>query len=191
MIFPILILTLSFVAVAALLLSLNLATGYSAWIKVAAVVIVTALYGGTWFAYQDLLGWASPAPLPEKFRVHWITMDDPDKVTGEPGTIYFWVRELDSADLPVGAPRVHRIPWDEDSAEAAQQALEQLEEGELLNGRRSRNLVSEEEESEMGADYAGDRAISGEGGQQPSFEFIRVPPPSLPAKLAPAIEPVP
>ncbi|MDH3641460.1 MAG: hypothetical protein OES38_05155 [Gammaproteobacteria bacterium] len=183
MIGPILVLTLAFAATAALLLNLNLATRYSRVVKGAAIIVVSVLYAGSWYGYQGLLGWASPDPLPETFRVLWITMDEPDKATDGPGAIYFWVRELDEAGLPVGVPRAHRIAWNEESAEAAQEALERMEDGELLNGRMSRNMVAEDQtRAEDGADYAGDPSISGDGGLLPEFEFTRVPPPSLPAK---------
>jgi hypothetical protein len=183
---PILALTLAYTAVAALLLSLNLATRFSAAVKVAAIVVVSGLYAGTWNGLQGLLGWASPAPLPEAFRVLWITVDEPDKSQSGPGAIYFWVRELDSAGLPTGVPRAHQIAWDEESAEAAQEGLERMGEGELLNGRMSRNTVTEEPvRPDSGADYAGQQSITGDGGQSPEFEFIRVPPPTLPPKGLP------
>lgn len=183
---PILALTLAYTAIAALLLNLNLATRFSPWVKVAAIVVVSGLYAGTWSGFQGLLGWASPDPLPEDFRVLWITMDEPDKATGGQGTIYFWVRELDEAGLPTGVPRAHQISWNEDSAEAAQEALDRMDDGELLNGRMSRNVVAEAPVApEEGADYAGERSITGNGGVRPDFEFIRVPPPSLPPKSLP------
>lgn len=178
-------LTVAYVAIAALLLNLNLATAVAGWLKVTAIVLVTALYAGVWYGYQDLLGWATPDSLPEEFRVHWITLDDPDKVTGAPGAIYFWVRQLDDAGFPVGAPRAHKIPWDEDSAEAAEEALARMDEGELLNGRLSKGALAEAASVVEGADYAGDTTISGDGGDRPTFEFSRVPPPTLPPKAAP------
>lgn len=182
----ILALTLAYVAVAALLLCLNLATRFAPWIKGCAVVMVTALYASAWFGYQGLLGWASPAPLPETFRVLWITADEPDKETGAPGTIFFWVRELDEAGFPVGVPRAHRIPWDEASARAAQEALEKLEEGEQLNGRLTRGVVDAGEgRPEAPRGYAGEQSVTGAGGRRPDFEFVRVPPPALPPKSVP------
>ena len=180
-----LLLTIAYTAVAALLLNLNLATRYGVLVKTSAIVLVTGLYGGVWYGYQGLMGWATPETLPEEFRVHWITVDEPVKETGEAGTIYFWIRALDEAGLPVGPPRAHQVPWDEDSAEAAEESLTRLEDGELLNGQLSRNLMTEEETSVEGADYAGDRTLSGDGGRLPDFEFVRVPPPALPPKPAP------
>ena len=178
-------LSLAYAAVAALLLSLNLATRYALGIKAVAVAAVTGLYGVTWLGLNGLLGWATPAVMPEEFRVLWITMDEPEKATGEPGHIFFWVRELDDAGLPVGEPRAHRLPWSEASAERAQAALEQLEEGERLNGRLGRNLVDDDGSLESGTAYAGERSAAGAGGERPDFEFVRVPPPALPAKALP------
>ena len=104
----IIVLSIAYAAVAALLLNLNLATRYAGWIKGASVVLVTGLYVGSWSGLNGLMGWATPAVLPEEFRVMWIAMDEPDKKTRESGHIYFWVRELDEAGLPIGAPRARR-----------------------------------------------------------------------------------
>lgn len=176
-------LTLAYVVVAALLLNLNLAAPYRAWIKVLAIVLVTGLYIVAWWGHHQLMGWATADALPENFRVHWVTVDEPDKVTGADGAIYFWVRRLDEADLPFGPPRAHQIPWDEKSAEQAQEVLEQLEEGEILNGTMSRSVLREEElDAETGEQYAGEASVAGEGGGEPMFEFFRAPPPSLPPK---------
>lgn len=179
------LLSVAYAAVAGLLLSLNLATRYAWWIKVASIVVVTGLYVGSWTGLHGLMGWATAAPLPEEFRVLWITMEEPDKATNEPGVIYFWVRELDEAGLPVGAPRAHRVAWSEEAAETAQEALDRMDEGELLNGRMGRNVVTDAERPDEGADYAADQTASGAGGERPEFEFIRVPPPALPPKSLP------
>ncbi|MEQ8859676.1 MAG: hypothetical protein RIC56_13610 [Pseudomonadales bacterium] len=178
----VLVLALSYVAVAALLLNLNLATPYRPWIKFSAIALVSALYLASWQGLHGLLGWASPDPLPDEFRVLWITIDEPVVDSTEPGGIFFWVRRLDEAGLPIGAPRAHRIPWGEDAAEAAQDALQRMNEGELLNGRMGRNLVQEAASDDSGADYIGEGSVTGDGGATPDFEFVRVPPPALPAK---------
>ena len=90
-------LSVTYAVVAALLLNLNLGTRASPRIKGTAIVLVTVLYAGTWFGTRNLLGWASPDPIPENFRVLWISMDEPDKSSGTPGSIFFWLRQLDEA----------------------------------------------------------------------------------------------
>jgi hypothetical protein len=180
----VLLLTLGFVAVAALLLNLNLATGHSAKVKSAAIVLVSVIYVLTWFGYQGITGWATPEPLPERFRVHWLMVEDPEKLSGAPGAIYFWVRELDEAGFPVGPPRAHRVAWSESAAQAAEAALASMDAGELLNGRLSRNAMAPEDDSDRPiSEFAGDGGAP--GSPQPGFEFSRVPPPALPPKSAP------
>ena len=180
-------LSVAYVAVAALLLNLNLGTRWSLPVKIGAIVAVTGLYAVAWHGHKALMGWASGDPLPDDFRVHWVTIDEPDKETGASSTIYFWVRALDAAGLPEGEPRAYRVPWDEATAEAAEAALAQLESGELLNGRISRQIVDPDAEPRQveGADYAGDSLASATSGVRPRFEFSRVPPPTLPPKPLP------
>ena len=180
-----LLLTLAYVAVAALLLNLNLATKLAVGVKACAIVLVTGLYAGVWYGNQALMGWATAAPLPEQFRVHWIMIEDPDKVDRQPGSIYFWVRELDVAGLAVGDPRAHRVAWSEENAEAAQAALAAMDGGELLNGRMSRSALDNTERPEEGVDYLGQSDVGGAGGGEALFEFARVPPPALPPKASP------
>ena len=179
----VLLLTLAFVAVAALLLNLNLATRHSARVKVSAIVLVTLLYVAAWSGYRGITGWATSQPLPEDFRVYWLMVEDPEKVSGKPGAIFFWVRELDDAGFPAGPPRAHRVAWSEDAARVAEAALASMEAGEILNGRLSRDAMAPEESDKPMSDYAGDGGAP--GAEQPGFEFSRVPPPALPLKSAP------
>ena len=178
-------LALAYAALVALLANLNLRTRLPRAVKAGAILAVTGLYVAAWQAHKGLLGWATPEALPDQFRLHWVTVDEPDKASGGAGAIYFWVRELDAAGLAHGPPRAFRIPWDEATAEEAQEALTRLQEGEPLNGFLSRQTLDPDAEGEVeGADYGGgfDAATAGE---RPHFEFSRVPPPALPAKSAP------
>ncbi|MAI27341.1 MAG: hypothetical protein CMN75_15040 [Spirochaeta sp.] len=182
----VLTLTLAYVAVAALLLSLTLATRYPVWVKGLAILLVSGLYFGTWLGYQGLLGWPSNQPMPSEFRVLWISIEDPDKGSSEPGHIYYWLRALDESGAVSGPPRAHAVPWDEATAEEAQRALDELEEGEVLNGRRTRGVLNASEPPPQVADLeAGVRSIPGAEDREVDFKFYSVPPPSLPAKDSP------
>jgi len=96
--------------------------------------LVSVFYSVTWFGHQSMLGWATSEDMPDAFRVLWITIDEPDKATKEAGGIFFWVRELDEAGLPQGAPRAYHVPFTEQAAEEAQAALGKMEEGDVMNG---------------------------------------------------------
>lgn len=127
------LLTLAYVAVAALLLNLNLATPRRGAIKVAAIALVTALYVGAWHGHKALLGWASDDPLPERFRLHYATVEDPDKASRTPGTIYLWVSSLDGPAAQ-REPRAYRITWDAETAQTVLDALAEVERGVAMEG---------------------------------------------------------
>ena len=52
-----LLLALAYVAVAALLLNLNVTSAWSAPVKAAAIAVVSLLYGGTYLGIRTLEGW--------------------------------------------------------------------------------------------------------------------------------------
>ena len=182
----VLLLTMAYVAVAALLLNLTLATRYSVRLKVAVIFLVSMFYVVTWQGNWSLLGWPSREIMPDLFRVLWITIEDPDKETSLPGSIYYWVRELDLASGPYGPPRAYALIWSESEAEEAQRALDLMDEGEIMNGHRTRALMAPlgdtplmEDEGALAQRKAGDAQ------GLPSFEFRQAKRPSLPAKEAP------
>lgn len=181
----VLLLSVAYVVTAALLLLLNLATPYSSWIKAAAIVLVSGLYAGTWFGYQGMTGWPSSEPMPEAFRVLWITIDERRSEEHVPSRIYYWVRSLDEAGLPNGPPRAFQRRWSERAAENAEQAIAALESGEQLNGTLSRTLMAPDPEDVTLADYAGERAVTGESEGDINIRFTAAPPRQLPPKLPP------
>ena len=78
-------LALAYAALVALLANLNLRTRLPRTVKAGAIVAVTGLYVVAWQAHQGLLGWATPESLPDRFRLHWVTVDEPDKASGGAG----------------------------------------------------------------------------------------------------------
>jgi hypothetical protein len=184
----ILLLTLAYVAVAVLLLNLNLATRHEAWVKGVAIVVVSMFYFGTWIGYKGLMGWPTSEAMGPDFRVLWITIEDPDKASSTPGHIYYWVRELDEAGLVAGPPRAHAVLWGEKEAEEAQRALDEMGEGRVLNGRRTRGMLAAKDPLLAASeDQAGTRSGVGQDDSPPLFEFYSIPPASLPAKEAPPL----
>lgn len=174
------LLTLAYVAVAALLLNLNLATPRRGVIKVTAIVLVTALYVGAWHGHKALLGWASDDALPERFRLHYATVEDPDKTSRTPGTIYLWVSSLDG---PSGMrePRAYRITWDADTARAVLDALAEIERGVAMEGR----ATGLGETGRVRMIEPADRVRVGDDAEvtPAKFDFRPVPTPPLPPKF--------
>ena len=173
------LLTLAYVAVAALLLNLNLATPRRGAIKVIAIVLVTALYVGAWQGHKALLGWASDDPLPERFRLHYATVEDPDKASRTPGTIYLWVSSLDGPAAR-REPRAYRITWDAETARAVLDALAEVERGVAMEG--STKGLSETGRVRMVE--PAERAQADDAGASPGkLDFRPVPTPALPPKF--------
>lgn len=182
-------LSLAYALIVALLLNLSLASRWGLAVKLGAIVIASGFYIVAFEGHKQLMGWATSAVMPEQFRLHWITIEEPDKASRSPGSLFFWISELDAAGLVASEPRAHRLPWDEATAQAAEDALAELAEGEPLNGIISRGAIAAEE-NPAGQRESGGRLAnpSGDDGPQPSFEFRRVPPPSLPPKAVPGRE---
>jgi len=175
-------LTLAYVTVAALVLTVSLANLYSLRVKVALICVVSSLYASAWFGWQTITGWPTSQPLPENFRVLSITIDERRKKDKTPSSIYYWVRALDSAGLPTGKPRAFRKPWSERLAEEAEQAIAEMAGGDTLNGTVSRSLLSTESESSPLSDYAGERSITCNTDKTITIEFKQAPRRLLPPK---------
>lgn len=170
----------------ALLLNLGLRSPWPRRVKLGAVILAFGFYLIAFEGHKRLLGWATPAPMPEQFRLHWIRVDEPDKPKDAPGGIFFWISELDAAGLVIGEPRAHRLPWDLATAQAAQEALKVLQEGEPLNGYATRTAPAAKTEAGEPAPSGASAPNPAQGGLKPQFEFRRAPLPKLPAKPLPA-----
>ena len=109
-----LFLTFLYVAIAALLLVLCLATGWRRWVKVLMIAIVTCSYFVANYTFEDMLGWPTPRMLPEKFAIVSAVIEEPNKERGVDGAIYLWVTPLDS-NRPVVVPRAYKLPYQKDN----------------------------------------------------------------------------
>lgn len=173
------LLTLAYVAVAALLLDLNLATPRRGIVKAMAIALVTALYVGAWHGHRALLGWASDDPVPERFRLHYATVEEPNKAARRSGTIYLWVSSVGGPPAR-REPRVYRITWDADTARAVLDALAEIERGVAMEGHAAAMGETGRVRMIEPADrvQAGDQAAVSSG----RIEFRPAPTPPLPPK---------
>ncbi len=91
----------SYVALATLLLSLNLKSAWRWPVKAAAIGVTAAFFVVVFVALQALLGWPTEALPPARFELHAALIEEPDRQGPQPG------RDL---SLAVAAPcrRRHR-----------------------------------------------------------------------------------
>src|SRR6516162_6858696 len=101
---------LSYVVVAVLLLSLNLASRWHWGVKAAAIAVTSVFFGVSYASIAGLIVWPSGARVPERFQLDWGTVVEPDKLNGSPGSIYLWVEALDENNVPAGTARDLDVP---------------------------------------------------------------------------------
>jgi hypothetical protein len=181
----------SYVALAVLLLSLNLASLWHWGIKAAAVAIISAFFGVSYLSIAGMIGWPSEAQMPEYFQLHWATVVEPDKLNGIPGSIYLWVEALDETNVPAGTPRAFRVPYSRELADRIGRAKERIEQGKEQAGT-ARDVDLPESEPDEDRHLAGAPPREGEPGStgdpaafiqhMPSIQFEDLPPPALPPK---------
>lgn len=175
------------------------------WIK--AFLIVPTV----WFSVvvgnslPTMLGWPSPAELPEKYELIWVNVKTPNLKTGAEGRILLWVKNmaptqeeyrwsLYKADKT--QPRVHIIPYSKAMHKRANQAKGLLKQGKRVMGSNGKGGKGK------GKGKAGVRGRPGQGksgttgGGEESDDsvgpkFYIMPPVKLPSKDGPQSEPRP
>jgi len=128
---------LVYVAIAVLLLSMNLTSRWRWWIKAAAIVVTGCFFVGSYFAIVSLLGWPAAEDPPPRFALLATRVVEPDRITGSPGMIYLWLEELDDNNIPSGKPRGYSRVYTQDFANAVSQAHDLLANGEKVEGSLS------------------------------------------------------
>ena len=176
------ILVTAYVVIAALLLSFYFYTSFSKTFKASILILTSCFYFFTWHALEGLMGWPANQDMPSDFRILWINISEPDKENINSGEIFFWVKDLDNAGIPSAKPRAYSIEWSEENAKTAEEALKKMEEGEILNGNMSRNILTGDKKKSEGENYQDTGSLSGQEGEEPTFQFKEVASPTLPAK---------
>jgi hypothetical protein len=88
---------------------LGLYSNWSVRAKTAAILVVTAAYMLVYFSLPRMLGWPTDRQVPRRFNLHAVYIQDPDKQTGEAGSVFFWASDLAPGANP--RPRAFRMPF--------------------------------------------------------------------------------
>lgn len=118
-------LTLAYIALAVLLLSLNLRSRWHWLVKGAAVVVTSAFYVLSYLAFQGLLGWPVRQAPPRHLELMAVHVQEPDKQAGEKGWIYLWLKSRAHNE----PPRAYAFPYTSAFHEVALKAARKLERG--------------------------------------------------------------
>lgn len=125
----------SYVALAILLLSLNLRSAWRWPIKAAAIGVTAVFFVVVFVALQAMLGWPTAALPPPRFQLHAALVDEPDRNGRSQGAIYLWVSPRDADGAATGPPRAYALPYSRALHEATARAQAGLEDGRPIDGR--------------------------------------------------------
>jgi hypothetical protein len=159
-----LLLTIAYVAVAALLLNLGFRSHWHWWVKLSAVLLTTLFYFANWYGLKQLQGWPLENELPTEFRLVSEYIVHPDKHKGTDGAIYLWV--IDQTADADRRPRAYRMPYHEQLHE---EIIEAQSSGKPQLGKRVEQVTTR-----------GDSQSEGQPGT--GIEFEDIVKPKLPAK---------
>lgn len=159
-----------YAVLASLLLLFCLATKYPVWLKSLAIVLVGGFYVYTYEAMLDMLGWPTHAAMPERFMLLSSWVREPDKKTGDDGSIELWAVALDD-EGPAQKPRAYTLGYDERLHQRLDEANRQMRNGLIQIGRaKRRENDAEAADSQRFADA------------RQRIEFAALPDPELPEK---------
>jgi len=114
------------------------------WLFKMGFIAATMYFGACMYKSLDALeGWPTQEELPDKFEVFWIKVEEPNKRTKDPGTVYVWAQDLEPEkkkdNLPYflkfhtkdedGESRVHILPYSDQLRDEAQKIMERLKKG--------------------------------------------------------------
>jgi len=100
----------AYTLLAVLLLSINLYSKWSWQLKSVTIIITSAFYIVSYFSFPPLLGWPTSQKLPVHFRLLASEVHQPDKLTGEEGSVYLWLKEIENITSRV-SPRAYVLPY--------------------------------------------------------------------------------
>jgi hypothetical protein len=135
-------LTLSYVAIAVLLLVFLLYTTLRWGQKAAAIVTISVLYFVVYTSYSELLGWPADSPLPAHFKYHYSVIEEPSKKDpSRAGSIYIWITDV-ATEQDFQKPRAYRVAYSrkthkklELAQKKTQKGIKQL--GEVVKEKKS------------------------------------------------------
>jgi len=192
----VLLLSLAYVLLSVLLLVVMTQLPIPRMLKIAAILAASGFYVVVFFASQGLLGWSAPVAVPDRFKVLWTRVIEPDPARHEAGAVHLWLEELDGANLPSGVPRAYRLPYSRQLADKVSNAQAEIEKGHPQGGRAQyfgtpSSAGGGAQPVQAGAPPGGDPSGGGLldpaflGGQSKSVDLVPLPKPALPNKDAP------
>ena len=163
--------SLSYVILAALLVSIFILARVPVWIKFVCIVFVSSFYFITYSSLSGMLGWPTKQTIPDDFQLLSSVITEPDNTKGDKGSIHIWVFSF-VENLPVKEPRAFKLPYTHELHASLEDALKDQRNGKVKLGRRVQRQVNTALHTDASR-YANKEYI---------LEFYDLPDPELPEK---------
>jgi hypothetical protein len=124
----------AYVVVSVLLLAASLFAPIRWWVKAPAIVVASFFFVEEFYASKGLMGWPGTDRLPNRFQLLWTRVVEPDPKLHDPGSIFFWVEEVDENNVPVGVPRSYRLAYTKPLADKSLKARDEIMSGNPQEG---------------------------------------------------------
>jgi hypothetical protein len=147
----VLAISVAYVVMAVLLLSMGLTSRFRWGIKAVVIVVTSVFFIESFFATRSLLGWPGSGQLPHRFQLLWTRVVEPDPKVSDPGAIYLWVEELDENNVPSGTPRSFKLKYSPPLADRSNKARDEIMAGNPQEGTAS-DMEGEEARTEAKLD---------------------------------------
>jgi hypothetical protein len=121
----------------AMAVGLLLMTQAPSILRIGLAIAVAGLMFVTYRGISDIRGLPTDTAPPERFRLLWGQVVEPNAMAGEPGSVFLWIVQLDADWYPVGQPRAHRLPYSPELAALVDTALSAVADGEKIAGEIS------------------------------------------------------
>jgi hypothetical protein len=126
--------SIAYVVLGVLLLSVSLTSPFRWWVKAAAIVVTSVFFVEQFFTTKGLLGWPGTGRLPPRFQLLWTRVVEPDPKVHDPGAIFLWVEEVDENNVPTGTPRSYRLAYTKPMADRSLKARDEIMSGNPQEG---------------------------------------------------------
>jgi hypothetical protein len=169
------------------------------WLVKASIILASMYFClAVGFSVKDYMGWPTGDPLPKKFLVHWIIIEEPNIQPENKGSIYMWVKPIENHKEKYEAledylisfydgksqPRAYRLEYSRELHKQAQEAIANLMQGKQLggtnggegDGKRGGDSDIDGSKKQNGN---GDGSLTRNGG----IMFYELPPTKLPEKV--------
>lgn len=171
-------LSITYAALAALVLAIFLLTRLPTRIKLLCVILISGFYYITFLSLQELLGSPTQQELPEKFKFLSASVIGPDDKTGDPGRIYIWLNVLID-NQPDPEPKAYSLPYNLELHASVEAALEKQRRGKKQLGRPKKEGKNNQQNSSA---QQTPKKPTHYGKKDQQVEFYDIPSPELPEK---------